>query len=129
PPSSNQMSNDTAKQGGANQPKVSGAAKKEIVDLQTAVNAKDAANIPAKIAAAKAKAKTKDDQYIIAQLQLRAAIDANDNAAMAAGLQEVLDSGFLKPAEAVPVYLNLGKLQYNAKAYDPAATAFDQVLK
>jgi len=128
-PSANQMSADQAKQDDSSKPKVSGAAKKEIVDLQTAVNAKDAANIPAKIAAAKAKAKTKDDQYIIAQLQLRAAIDANDNAAMAAGLQEVLNSGFLKPAEAVPVYLNLGKLQYNAKAYDPAATAFDQVLK
>jgi len=112
----------------AAKPKVSGAAKKEIVDLQTAVNNKDVANIPAKIAAAKAKAKTKDDHYVIAQLQLKAAIDANDNAAMTAGLQEVVNSGFLKPAEAAPIYLNLGKLQYNAKAYDPAAAAFEQVL-
>ena len=128
-PSSNQVSNDSAKQDDASKPKVSSAAKKEIVDLQTAVNNKDTANIPAKVAAAKAKAKTKDDQYVIAQLQLKAAVNANDNAAMAAGLQEVVNSGYLKPTEVGPVFLNLGKLQYNAKAYDAAGFAFDQVLK
>src|SRR4051794_26822138 len=42
-------------------PNISNAARKEIVELQTAVNAKDTANIPAKVAAAQAKAKTKDD--------------------------------------------------------------------
>jgi len=110
-------------------PKVSAGARKEIVALQTAVNAKDAANIPAALAAAQAKAKTKDDQYIVAQLQLKAAVDANDTAAMMTGLQAVLNSGWLPPADTGPIYLNLGKLHYNAKSYDAAATALEQALK
>ena len=120
---------DPAAAAAANQPKISAGASKEIIELQTAVNAKDVANIPAKLAAARAKAKTKDDQYVIAQLQLRAAVNANDNAAMMTGLQAVLDSGWLQPADTVPIYLNIGKLHYNAKSYDAAATALDQVVK
>lgn len=113
----------------ANQPKVSSGARKEIVALQAAVNAKDAATIPAALAAAKAKAKTKDDNFIVAQLQTKAAVDANDNAGTIAGLQAVVSSGYLSPAETLPHYMNIGKLNYNNKAYDPAAAAFEQVLK
>ncbi len=66
---------------------------------------------------------------MIAQLQLKAAVDAKDNAATLAGLQAVLSSGYLAQAETLPLYMNLGQLNYNAKNYDPAATAFEQVLK
>ena len=62
----------------------SGKAVKAIVELQKAVNANDTANIPAKVAAAQAVASTKDDKYIIAQLQLKAAYAANDDAAPSA---------------------------------------------
>jgi len=110
-------------------PKISSGARKEIVALQAAVNAKDAAAIPAALAAAKAKAKSKDDLYAVGQLQLKAAVDANDNAAIINGLNAVLTSGFLDPAETLPLYLNLGKLNYNAKAYDQASAAFEQMLK
>ncbi len=112
-----------------NQPKVSKGAIKEIGALQTAVNAKDAATIPTVLAAAQAKAKTKDDRYVIGQLQLKAAVDADNKPAMIAGLQAVLDSGYLSPAETVPLYRNMGQLNFNAKSYDPAAAAFEQVLK
>ena len=111
------------------QPQISSGARKEIVALQTAVNAKDAATIPAALAAAQAKAKNKDDQFVIAQLQLKAAVDAKDNAATLAGLQAVLSSGYLAQAETLPLYMNVGQLNYNAKNYDPAAAAFEQVLK
>ncbi|MFL6722894.1 MAG: tetratricopeptide repeat protein [Sphingomicrobium sp.] len=120
---------ETATQAKGPEIKVSAGARKEIAALQTAVNAKDAATIPAALAAAKAKAKTKDDQYAIAQLQLKAAVDANDKAAMLAGLQAVISSGFLSPAETLPLYMNLGQLNYNAKSYDAAAAAFEQMLK
>jgi tetratricopeptide (TPR) repeat protein len=113
----------------ANQPKVSKDASKALGELQKAVNAKDTANIPALLAAAQAKVKTKDDRFVLAQLQLKAAVDANDNAGMIAGLQAVVDSGFLSASETVPHYMNLGRLQYNAKANDQAAAAFEQVLK
>lgn len=115
--------------GPASQARISSGARKEIAALQKVVNAKDVANIPAALAAAKAKAKTKDDHYVIAQLQLKAAADANDNAAGIVALQAAIDSGFLKPADQMPIMINIGKLQYNAKAYDPAAKAFEDVLK
>jgi tetratricopeptide (TPR) repeat protein len=110
-------------------PAVSNAARKEIVALQTAVNAKDAATIPVALAAAQAKAKTKDDRYVIAKLQLKAAVDANDSNAMAQGVEAVLASGYAQPAELQTLYLGLGKLQYNAKAYDQAGAALDQALR
>ena len=116
-------------QAAAKAPKISSGARKEIVALQTAVNAKDVATIPTALAAAKAKAKSKDDLYAIGQLQLKAAVDANDNAAIVNGLNAVLSSGFLDPADTLPLYMNLGKIQYNAKSYEPAAAAFEQVLK
>jgi tetratricopeptide (TPR) repeat protein len=110
-------------------PNISSSARKEIVELQTAVNAKDTANIPAKLAAAQAKAKTKDDRYVIAQLQLRAAVDAQDNAGIMTAIDAVLASDVLPPANTVPLYVNLGKLHYNAKAYDKADAAFQRALQ
>src|SRR4029453_14175235 len=74
-------------------PSVSNAARKEIVALQAAVNGKNTAAIPAALAAAQAKAKTKDGKYVIAKLQLKAAVDANDTNAMSQGVEAVLASG------------------------------------
>jgi len=119
---------DKAAAAASAQPKVSKDAAKALGDLQKAVNAKDTANIPALAAAAQAKVKTKDDKFVLAQLQLKAAVDAGDNAATISGLQAVVDSGFLPPAETVPHYMNLGKLNYNAKSYDAAAAAFERLL-
>ena len=124
-----QEKKDEAATAAAKQPQISSGVRKEIVALQAAVNAKDSATIPAAVAAAQAKAKNKDDHFVIAQLQLKAAVDAKDNAATLTALQAVLNSGYLSPAETLPLYMNLGQLNYNAKNYDPAAAAFEQVLK
>ncbi len=113
----------------ANQPKVSKDAHKEILALQTAVNAKDAAAIPAALAAAQAKAKTNDDRYVIGKLQLKAAVDANDTAAMQQAISAVISSGFAQPAELLPLYTSLGKLQYNAKSFDQASASLEQALR
>jgi tetratricopeptide (TPR) repeat protein len=129
PPQKAPEASESASQPAANQPKISNNARKEIVALQAAVNAKDAATIPTALAAAQAKAKSKDDQYVIGQLQLKAAVDAKDNAATLAGLQAVISSGYLSPPETLPLYMNVGQLNYNAKNYEPAAAAFEQVLK
>ena len=128
PPQATQSDNRQAPAAPANQPKVSKDASKALSELQKAVNAKDTANIPALVAAAEAKVKTKDDKFLLAQFKLKAAVDANDNAGMIAGLQAVVDSGFLAPAETVPHYMNLGKLNYNAKSYDAAGAAFERLL-
>ena len=110
-------------------PSVSNAARKEILALQAAVNAKDTAAIPVALAAANAKAKSKDDRYVIAKLQLKAAVDANDSNAMVQGIEAVLASGAAQTPELATLYLGLGKLQYNAKAYDKSVAALQQALQ
>jgi tetratricopeptide (TPR) repeat protein len=122
-------SEDQPAQPTGNQPKISGGARKEILALQTAVNAKDAAAIPVALAAARAKAKSKDDNYVIAKLQLKAAVDANNADAMTQGVEAVLASGYADTAEQLTLNVGLGKLYYNAKAYDKAGPVLERVLQ
>jgi tetratricopeptide (TPR) repeat protein len=101
-------------------------ALKAIVELQDAVNKNDVANLPAKVAAAKAVATTKEDRYLIGQLQLKAALAAKDDAAMAAAIDTVAGSGYLDPAKAGELYVSLGSQLYNNKQYAPAQAAFQK---
>lgn len=110
-------------------PNISNQARKEIIALQAAVNGKDSANVPALLAAAKAKAKTKDDHYVIAQLQLKAAVDANDTTAMGTAIDAIIASGAAPNSSSVALYNSLGKIHYNAKAYDKSGAAFERVLQ
>jgi tetratricopeptide (TPR) repeat protein len=106
--------------------KLSGKASKAIIDLQTAVNANDTANIPAKLAAAQAVAQTKDDRYAIGILQRKAALAANDTTALAAAVEALANSGFLDSTKVSNLYLHLGVQQYNAKQYGPAVASFQK---
>jgi tetratricopeptide (TPR) repeat protein len=99
-----------------------------IVALQTAVNNKDVANIPAKLAAAQAVAETKEDHYLIARLQLQAAAAANDNAAMEAALAAVAASNYLGAAQLSDLYDALGGTYYNNKQFAQAAAAYQKAL-
>jgi tetratricopeptide (TPR) repeat protein len=118
-------------QGGivTHQPKISGGAAKAIVDLQTAINKNDAASIPAHLAAAKAAAKTPDDRYAIAILELKSAGMAHDQAAIAAGLQDMLASGGVKPEEQLGIYEALGQTYSNLKQNQQATEAFQHVVQ
>jgi tetratricopeptide (TPR) repeat protein len=108
--------------------KISKQASKEINELQTAVNAKDVANIPAKLAAAQAKAQNADDKYVIAQFQLKAALDSKNDAAIGQALEAMTQSG--APEGVAPeIFNNLGKIHYNAKAFDKAAAAFERATQ
>jgi tetratricopeptide (TPR) repeat protein len=106
--------------------KVSEKAAPALQALQTAVNANDVANIPAKLAAAKAVAKSKDEIFFVAQLQMKAALAAKDNAATAAAVDAIAASGYLDPAKVADLYSALGVSLYNAKQYDLAASAFER---
>ena len=110
------------------QVELSKEARKAIVELRDAVTAGDAANIPAKLTAAQAVAKTSDDKYIIAVYQTKAATDASDLAGMRAGIDALKASGGANPADIVARYNNLGKRHYDAKQHDLAAAAFDASL-
>ena len=108
--------------------KPSGAALKAIVDLQTAVNANDYASVPAKVAAAQAVAKTKEDRYIIGQLHLKAALAAKDNVGLATAIDAVAASGYIDAIKTAALYQGLGASLYNAKQFDKAAAALDKAI-
>ena len=107
---------------------LSSKAQKAIGELQTAVNKKDVANIPAKLAAAQAVASTPDDRYAVGELQLKAAMAANDTAGMSAAADAMASSGFADPAMSAKLYRGLGGSFYNAKQYPQAAAAFQKAI-
>ena len=116
---------DAGKEG---QIRPSNGALKAIIALQTAVNANDFANVPVKAAEAQKVAKTKEDRYLIGQLQLKAALAAKDNAGIASAIDVVAAAGYLEPAKVGELYRSLGGTFYNAKQFDPAAAAFDKAI-
>jgi tetratricopeptide (TPR) repeat protein len=105
---------------------LSKGAQKAIVDLQTTVNKADYANVPAKIAAAQAVATTADDKYAIGQLQLKAAVAQKDNAAEAAAIDTIANSGFVDGTMTSKLYASLGTTLYNAKQFPQATAAFQR---
>lgn len=112
----------------ANAIKPSSKAMKAIAELQAAVNAKDTANIPAKLAAAKAVAKTKEDRYWIARLELNAAANSNNIQAAAGAIDTIAATGLMSQAELGSLYGALAGSEFSAKQYDAAAAAFQHQL-
>jgi hypothetical protein len=108
--------------------KVSSKALKAISELQAAVKANDVANIPAKAAAAQAVAQTKEDRYVIAQLQLQAAMAAKDNNAVAAAANAIAASGYVDAQKTAGLYTAVGAQFYNAKQYPQAQAAFEKAI-
>ena len=113
-------------QAGANQVRASKEALKAIVELQTAVTSNNRAEIATKAAAAQAVAKTKEDRYLIGQLQLKAAIAANDVAAMSAAVNSVAASGYLDAARTAELYRSLGAKLVNDKQYGQGAAMLEK---
>lgn len=103
---------------------VTNGARKLLGELQVAVNAKDSANIPAKVAAAQAVVKSNDDKCFLAMMRLKAAADANDLKGMAAALEAQIAAGVMPAASLAEDIENVGKLQFNARSYADAAASF-----
>ena len=106
----------------------SAKAMKAIVDLQNTVKKSDFASLPAKVAAAQAVATTKEDRYLIARLQLDAAIAEKDNAAMAASIDAIAASGYLDSGKASSLYQSLGGTFLNEKQYPRAVAAYQKAI-
>ncbi|HUE78498.1 MAG TPA: tetratricopeptide repeat protein [Sphingomicrobium sp.] len=107
---------------------VSKGARKAIGELQSAVNANDAANIPAKLAAAQAAARTVDDRLVVAQLQLKAALASKDDAATISALEALLAADGVDQADTALMYLNLGELEYKNKQYAKATAWLERAI-
>lgn len=112
----------------APQIKPSAKALKAIVDLQDAVKKNDFANVPAKVAAAKAVASTKEDRYLVGKLQLDAARAANDNAALVAAIDTIAGSGYLDTEKVGGLYQDVGGIFFNAKQFPQAAAAYQKAI-
>jgi Tfp pilus assembly protein PilF len=106
--------------------KPSSGAVKAILDLQNAVKANDTANIPAKVAAAQAVAKTKEDRYLIGVFQRQAALNAKDPAALATAVQALEASTYLDATKIAALYMDLGIQQFNAKQTALAIASFQR---
>jgi tetratricopeptide (TPR) repeat protein len=111
------------------QPKLSSDAAKAIIDLQSAVTKNDVASIPAKVAAAKAAAKTADDKYAIGIMELKAANARKDQAGIAAALEDMLSSGSVQPNEQLGLYQALAQTYSNANQPQRAVAAYQHVLQ
>ncbi len=107
---------------------ISKGAQKAIVELQTAVNANDVATIPAKLAAARAVAKTNDDKFAIASNQTRAALAANDNAAILGGIEALQASGSAENLDLAARYSDLGKRYRTAGQNDQSVAMLNKAL-
>lgn len=107
---------------------VSRAAQKPLTELQAAVTANDVANIPAKLAAAQAVAKSSDEKLLVAQLQLKAAVAAKDETAQGAAVEAMIASGGIDQVQIPTFYLALGNLQSKNHQYAQAASSFERAL-
>ena len=101
-------------------------AGKVIIDLQKSVQANDAANIPAKLAAAKAVATSPDDKFAIGQLHRQAATAANDLAGIAEATDYIAASGYLTGDVVASLYNSAGIKYFNAKDYARSVTMFEK---
>ena len=107
---------------------ISKGAQKAILEYQNAVKAGDVANLPAKRAAALAVVKNNDDKFIIASLQTLAALNANDNAAIQAGIEAMQASGSAENPDLAARYSDLGKRYKSAGQVDQAVAALGKAL-
>ena len=107
---------------------MSAAAQKRIIELQTAVNANDVANIPAKLAAAQAVAKSPDEKFFVASNQIKAALNANDLVAIRAGVDALQASGAAETPDLVARYTDLGRRYQEAKQVDQAVVVLNQAM-
>lgn len=113
----------------APQIKPSRGAIKSLQALQKAVEANDAANIPARIAEAEAAAKTAEDRFLIAGMRYKAAIAAKDEASKAVALEQLASSGLMQPADLPNVYAELVNAYKATGQADKAAVALDRLLQ
>ena len=107
---------------------MSEAAQKRIIELQTAVNANDVANIPAKLAAAQAIAKSPDEKFFVASNQIKAALNANDLVAIRAGVDALQASGAAETPDLVARYTDLGRRYKEAKQVDEAVVVLNKAM-
>lgn len=108
---------------------ISKGARPALISLQTAVVAKTSAVIPGLVASAQAVAKSPADKCFIAQMQMKASVDANDLRGVASAIAAQQATGLIPAATIANLYEGVGTLQYKAGAFSEAGTSFERALQ
>ena len=109
--------------------KLSGGARKALVEYQAANTAKDAARIATATAAATAAAKSGDDKCVLGQLMLKAAAEKEDYAAASAAVDLMVNSGVANPVALGPIAISVGNKRLALKDYAGASATLDQAMR
>jgi tetratricopeptide (TPR) repeat protein len=104
--------------------KLSEDVRKLLGESQAALAKGDVAGAQAKDEAAKAAAKTPDDQYVVAQIAFNIAISTKDVAAQTAALDGMIASGKLADADKPKFYAQQGHFAYDSKSFAKAEQAY-----
>jgi tetratricopeptide (TPR) repeat protein len=96
-------------------PKISKEARPALADAQAAIKKGDFTTAAAKLTEADGLAQSNDDRFMIGSLRLDLGKAQNDVNIQAQGIEAVLASGFLPPANVVPFNLAAGQIAYNNK--------------
>jgi tetratricopeptide (TPR) repeat protein len=105
------------------------AVRTALVEVQAALTANDTATAATKIAAAKAAVQNDDDRYAVGSLTYELGRKTSDNAKLLEGIDAMLASGKVNPADQANFYSSQGKIAYQLKDYPKAATALEQAMK
>lgn len=103
--------------------------RKAMAEAQAAIKANDVATAQAKIAEAKAAAKTEDDRYVIGSIQYDLGKTTNDQKTQAEAIDAMLQSGKVPAASQGQFNLALGQLSYASKNYPKAEQALQQAVQ
>jgi tetratricopeptide (TPR) repeat protein len=114
----------------AAQPQVqpSKEARPALAALQKAVTEKRTAEIPALAQAALAAAKTPADRYFAYQLQLKPALDANNEPVLLAAMEGMIATGIPTGPQLANLYFNAARLNFNANNTDKAAQQIERAI-
>lgn len=89
----------------------------------------DVATLKAQIPAVQAAAKTADDRYAAGQITYNVGIKSSDVAMQRQGLDLMLDSGNMAPADYAKNLFSAASLAYNAKDYTTAVARANQAIQ
>jgi tetratricopeptide (TPR) repeat protein len=110
-------------------PNFSAAFRQAAQPLQKAITAKDYAAAKAALPAAQAAASTDDDKYQASLMALIIAQNTQDNAAMAAAADGVINSGKAPPDQLKQVLAIKGQIAYNSGDFAGSDAAFTKLLQ
>jgi tetratricopeptide (TPR) repeat protein len=103
--------------------------REAVAAAQTALTAKDTATAAAKLAEAKAAIANDDDKYVVGSISYDLGRQTNNQALQGEGIEAMLASGKVDPAQQPNFYLAHGQLSYQAKQFAKSEAALEQAVK